>query len=41
LRIGEIAIALNKGESTIKTHLYRALSKFKKDKAFQDFLKGA
>lgn len=40
LRIGEIAIALNKGESTIKTHLYRALSKFKKDKAFQDFLKG-
>jgi len=31
---------LRKGESTIKTHLYRALSKFKRDRAFQDFLKG-
>ena len=40
LRINEIAIALRKGESTIKTHLYRALSKFKRDRAFQDFLKG-
>jgi RNA polymerase sigma-70 factor (ECF subfamily) len=40
LQINEIAIALKKGESTIKTHLYRALSKFKKDRAFQDFLKG-
>ena len=40
LQINEIAIALRKGESTIKTHLYRALSKFKKDRAFQDFLKG-
>lgn len=40
LQINEIAIALRKSESTIKTHLYRALSKFKKDRAFQDFLKG-
>ena len=40
LQINEIARALNKGESTVKTHLYRALSKFKKDRAFQDFLKG-
>ena len=40
MQINEIAIALRKGESTIKTHLYRALSKFKKDRAFQDFLKG-
>lgn len=40
LQINEIATALKKGESTIKTHLYRALSKFKKDRAFQDFLKG-
>jgi RNA polymerase sigma-70 factor (ECF subfamily) len=40
LQINEIAAALRKGESTIKTHLYRALSKFKKDRAFQDFLKG-
>ena len=40
LQINEIATALKKGESTIKTHLYRALSKFKKDRAFQNFLKG-
>jgi len=40
LKINEIATAMKKGESTIKTHLYRALSKFKKDRAFQDFLKG-
>jgi RNA polymerase sigma-70 factor (ECF subfamily) len=40
LQINEIATALKKGESTIKTHLYRALSKFKKDRAFQSFLKG-
>jgi RNA polymerase sigma-70 factor, ECF subfamily len=40
LQINEIATALKKGESTIKTHLYRALSKFKEDRAFQDFLKG-
>jgi len=40
LQINEIATALKKAESTIKTHLYRALSKFKKDRAFQKFLKG-
>jgi len=40
LRINEIATVLKKGESTVKTHLYRALSKFKKDRAFQKFLKG-
>ena len=40
LQINEIATALKKSESTVKTHLYRALSKFKKDRAFQDFLKG-
>lgn len=40
LQINEIAAALNKGESTVKTHLYRALSKFKKDRVFQNFLKG-
>ena len=40
LKINEIATVLKKGESTVKTHLYRALSKFKKDRAFQDFLKG-
>jgi RNA polymerase sigma-70 factor (ECF subfamily) len=31
LSISEIAGALKKSESTIKTHLYRALAKFKKD----------
>jgi RNA polymerase sigma-70 factor (ECF subfamily) len=31
LSIGEIAGALKKSESTIKTHLYRALAKFKKE----------
>jgi RNA polymerase sigma-70 factor (ECF subfamily) len=40
LQINEIATVLKKGESTVKTHLYRALSKFKKDRAFQHFLKG-
>jgi len=27
LKIGEIAVVLNKNESTVKTHLYRALKK--------------
>ena len=40
LQINEIATALKKAESTVKTHLYRALSKFKKDRTFQKFLKG-
>ena len=30
LKIGEIAIVLQKNESTVKTHLYRALQKMKK-----------
>ena len=40
LSIGEIAGVLKKSESTIKTHLYRALAKFKKEdklrKMFQE-----
>jgi RNA polymerase sigma-70 factor (ECF subfamily) len=41
LGIKEIAEVLDKSESTVKTHLYRALEKFKGDKAFRDFLKEA
>ena len=41
LGIKEIADVLNKSESTIKTHLYRALAKFKKDDAFRAFIKEA
>lgn len=41
LGIKEIADVLNKSESTIKTHLYRALAKFKKDAAFRAFIKEA
>jgi RNA polymerase sigma-70 factor (ECF subfamily) len=33
LSINEIARALKKNESTVKTHLYRALAKFKKEPA--------
>ena len=38
LSIYEIAQALKKSESTVKTHLYRALTKFKKEKALRHFL---
>lgn len=38
LSIYEIAQVLKKSESTIKTHLYRALTKFKKEKALRHFL---
>jgi len=38
LGIREIAEVLNKSESAVKTHLYRALKKFKDDSAFNDFL---
>lgn len=38
LNINEIAQALKKSESTVKTHLYRALTKFKKDKRLRQFL---
>ena len=41
LGIKEIAHVLKKSESTIKTHLYRALAKFKNDEAFRAFLKEA
>jgi len=41
LGIKEIADILKKSESTIKTHLYRALGKFKNDAAFRAFLKEA
>jgi len=40
LGIREIADVLNKGESTIKTHLYRALKKFKQNPGLHDLLKG-
>jgi RNA polymerase sigma-70 factor, ECF subfamily len=41
LGIKEIADVLNKSESTVKTHLYRALGKFKKDAAFRAFINEA
>jgi RNA polymerase sigma-70 factor (ECF subfamily) len=39
LSISEIAGALKKSESTIKTHLYRALAKFKKEGRLRQMLK--
>ena len=41
LGIKEIADVLQKSESTVKTHLYRALGKFKNDAAFRAFVKEA
>ena len=38
LNINEIAQILKKSESTVKTHLYRALAKFKKEKEVRQFL---
>ena len=38
LSINEIAQTLKKSESTVKTHLYRALAKFKKEKGLRQFL---
>jgi RNA polymerase sigma-70 factor (ECF subfamily) len=38
LNIAEIAHILKKSESTVKTHLYRALAKFKKEKELRQFL---
>ena len=38
LNIAEISQILKKSESTIKTHLYRALAKFKKEKGLRQFL---
>jgi RNA polymerase sigma-70 factor, ECF subfamily len=41
LGIKEIAEVLHKSESTVKTHLYRALGKFKHNAAFRAFIKEA
>ena len=41
LSINEIAGVLKKNESTVKTHLYRALAKFKKEPAMRQLLKEA
>jgi RNA polymerase sigma-70 factor (ECF subfamily) len=38
LNIKEIAQILKKSESTVKTHLYRALTKFKKERTLRQFL---
>jgi RNA polymerase sigma-70 factor, ECF subfamily len=40
LSIKEISHALNKNESTVKTHLYRSLSKFKEDSELVGMLEG-
>jgi RNA polymerase sigma-70 factor (ECF subfamily) len=37
LGIKEISIAISKNESTVKTHLYRALGKLKKNAALKRF----
>jgi RNA polymerase sigma-70 factor (ECF subfamily) len=38
LDIKDIALALGKNENTVKTHLYRALQKFKKHRKLREFL---
>ena len=38
LGLKEIAEVLHKSESTVKTHLYRALGKFKNDQAFRAYI---
>ena len=40
LSLREIAQTLKRSESAVKTHLYRAISKFKQDSALSDFLQG-
>ena len=40
LNLREIAQILNRSESAVKTHLYRAIKKFKEDSALSDFLQG-
>lgn len=40
LEIREIADTLKKNENTVKTHLYRALKKFRQDPELRDLLKG-
>ena len=39
LSIKEISLVLKKGESTVKTHLYRALQKFREEPSMLEFLK--
>jgi RNA polymerase sigma-70 factor (ECF subfamily) len=41
LGIREIAEAMGRNESTVKTHLYRALRKFKNASGFSALLKGS
>ncbi|MEM5787310.1 MAG: RNA polymerase sigma factor [Syntrophobacteraceae bacterium] len=40
LNLREISQVLKKSESAVKTHLYRAIKKFKDDSALGDFLEG-
>ena len=40
LNLREIAQTLHRSESAVKTHLYRAIRKFKEDATLSDFLKG-
>jgi RNA polymerase sigma-70 factor (ECF subfamily) len=40
LNLREIARTLGRSESAVKTHLYRAIRKFKEDSALSDFLQG-
>jgi len=40
LNLKEIAQVLKRSESAVKTHLYRAIKKFKDDSALSDFLQG-
>jgi len=40
LNLREIAQTIKRSESAVKTHLYRAIKKFKEDSAMSDFLQG-
>jgi len=40
MNLREIALTLKRSESAVKTHLYRAIKKFKEDSALSDFLEG-
>ncbi|MDR3567241.1 MAG: RNA polymerase sigma factor [Syntrophobacteraceae bacterium] len=40
LNLREIALTLHRSESAIKTHLYRAIRKFKEDTTLSEFLQG-
>ena len=40
LSITEMAAVLKKSESTVKTHLYRSLKKFKKEPVMRQLLNG-